>query len=706
MPLGPVTRPALPHNTHDPTAPCAASRLLRKPTAHQKRCRGAGFSGTSCVVERDRALIHRAPLHRRRWPWAAAAGLVVGNLFLHKPISDVCDALFVRLGRGPYERLMLSAIAAGSIAGGLALLRGRVWALRRPRVLAALLLLAVATVAAQQWMLVSNVELIHFPQFGLLAALLLGAGLAPQPAWIGATACGVLDETYQHLVIYAHVAGTYFDYNDVVLNAIGAAWTVVLAAAGASLNRTDGASRWERALLGALLVGFGVSFWLAPPHVAAVEAFPYWRPALARAATGLDYHVMSASEGLAAVLLIWGLVWTGTGGARGSSTARPSAPAGSAGGACLPAPTGREERDQDPPPSERPMSDSTHQLTDYDPALAVSAIVVNWNGREHLELCLDSLLRQTIGGVEVVLVDNASSDGSVAFVRERFGDAVRVLALAQNLGYSGGLNAGIRAARGRYLLALNNDTEVAPDALATLVAAADRWPNAGMFQPKIVSFDDRSVLDNVGHLLYADGLSRGRGRLEPDRGQYDREEEIVLPSGCAVLLRRAMLADVGLFDTDLFAYCDDTDLGLRARLMGWRCRAVPAAVVFHKYSAASAAYSPLKAFLVERNRAWVAVKCLPAPLLLASPLFTALRLAAQAWGAVSRRGAAGRFAAVHSPQALVAVLVRAYAAALRGLPNAWRKRRVVQGARRVSAWEMMRWLRQHGMRVREIALKD
>ena len=345
-------------------------------------------------------------------------------------------------------------------------------------------------------------------------------------------------------------------------------------------------------------------------------------------------------------------------------------------------------------------------LTDYDPAVPVSAIVVNWNGREHLAVCLDSLLRQTLAGIEVVMVDNASGDGSVAFVRERFGERVRVVEQTRNLGYAGGLNAGIAAARGRYLLALNTDTEVAPACLATLVAAADRWPNAGMFSPKILSFDDRDVLDNVGHLLYPDGLSRGRGRLEPDRGQYDGEEEIVLPSGCAVLLRRAMLADVGLFDADLFAYCDDTDLGLRARLAGWRCRAVPAAVVFHKYSMASAAYSPLKAFLVERNRAWVAVKCLPAPLLFASPLFTALRLAAQAWGALSRRGAAGRFASAHSPWELFAVLLRAYAAALRGLPDALRKRRAVQRQRRVSTWETIGWLRRYGMGVREVALKD
>jgi GT2 family glycosyltransferase len=352
------------------------------------------------------------------------------------------------------------------------------------------------------------------------------------------------------------------------------------------------------------------------------------------------------------------------------------------------------------------MTDCATDLTAYDPAVPVSAIIVNWNGREHLDTCLGSLLQQTLRGVEVMLVDNASSDGSMAFVRNRFGDRVRILQQADNLGYAGGLNAGIRAARGRYLLALNSDTEVAPDSLARLVAAADRWPNAGMFAPKILSFDDRQVLDNVGHLLYADGLSRGRGRLEADHGQYDREEEIVLPSGAAVLLRRAMLSDVGLFDADLFAYCDDTDLGLRARLAGWRCRSVPGAVVYHKYSAASAAYSPLKAYLVERNRFWVAVKCLPAPLLLASPLFTAVRLAAQGWGALTRRGAAGRFSSAHSPWELLAVLVRAYAAALRGLPSAWRKRRAVQQHRRVSAWEAMGWLWRHGMGVREVALKD
>jgi GT2 family glycosyltransferase len=349
---------------------------------------------------------------------------------------------------------------------------------------------------------------------------------------------------------------------------------------------------------------------------------------------------------------------------------------------------------------------SAGALPDYDPAIDVTAIVVNWNGRAHLELCLSSLLHQTLERTEVILVDNGSEDDSVGFVQQRFNGAVRIIAYPSNLGYGAALNAGIRAARGRYLFAVNNDTEIAPRCLAELVAAADRHPTAGSCAPKILSFTDRHVIDNVGHLIYADGLSRGRGRLEVDHGQYDSEEEILLPSGCAVLLRRSMLAEIGLFDENFFAYCEDTDLGLRAQLAGWRCRYVPTAVVYHKYSASTAQYSPLKAFLVERNRVWVAIKCLPAPLLVLSPVFTLLRLGTQSWGALRGRGAAGRLAANHSPFEIISIFVRAMAGAAVGLPRTWRQRRAVQRCRRVSMCEALRWVTRYGMGLREIALKD
>jgi hypothetical protein len=252
---------------------------------------------------------------RTAWSWAIAAALLLGNLLLHKPISDVCDALYARIGRAPYERWTLLAIAALSLAGAALLLRRRGAALRRPRVVACLLALAVLTVAAQRWLLVSNVELIHLPQFGLLAALLLLAGLGPQTAWIAATLGGVLDEGYQYLVIYAHLSTVSFDYNDIVLNAVGAAWAVVLGAAGGASPRE--LAPGSRRVAGALaLAALAVSGFLSPPRLQARVTFPFWQPTLVRAATGFDYHVMAPSEGLAALLLLWGLVWIATRGER------------------------------------------------------------------------------------------------------------------------------------------------------------------------------------------------------------------------------------------------------------------------------------------------------------------------------------------------------------------------------------------------------
>jgi GT2 family glycosyltransferase len=345
-------------------------------------------------------------------------------------------------------------------------------------------------------------------------------------------------------------------------------------------------------------------------------------------------------------------------------------------------------------------------LSSYDPAVPVSVIVVNWSGRDHLETCFRSVLGQGLPGIEAIMVDNGSTDDSLAYMRKRFGESVRIVMLGENRGYGAALNAGLRIARGHYLFILNNDTELDRGCLETLYAAGERHSDVGSFAPKILFFDDRKRLDNVGHMIYPDGLSRGRGRLEEDRGQYDGNEEILLFSGCAALLRREMLADVGIFDEDLFAYCEDTDLGLRAQLAGWPCRAVPHAVVYHKYSASTAAYSPMKAFLVERNRAWVAVKCLPAPLLIISPLFTIARLVAQALGVLTHRGAAARFAAENSAGALLILLARAAVAALCGLRQAWRKRRAVQKQRRISNRQAFSLLMRYGMGVREIAWKD
>jgi GT2 family glycosyltransferase len=227
-----------------------------------------------------------------------------------------------------------------------------------------------------------------------------------------------------------------------------------------------------------------------------------------------------------------------------------------------------------------------------------------------------------------------------------------------------------------------------------------------MLASKIFLQGGLKTIDNVGHLIYRDGLNRGRGRLEVDRGQYEKVEEVLFPSGCAALYRRDMLEEVGLFDEDFFAYGDDTDLGLKGRLAGWTCLYVPKAVVHHRYSQSSGAYSALKAFYVERNRVWIAVKFFPLSLLLASPFYTFLRFALQGYGALTGRGAAGRFTEAHSSGQLLQILLKAYLGAFRGLPRMWKKRREIRKRTRVSEAEIRSWFFRFGMSAREISLKD
>lgn len=337
---------------------------------------------------------------------------------------------------------------------------------------------------------------------------------------------------------------------------------------------------------------------------------------------------------------------------------------------------------------------------------SVSAIVVNWNGKNYLGKCLQSLKDQTFTDFELILVDNGSTDGSVEYVEKNFPGFGRILKNEKNLGFSGGNNLGLRVARGQYLALLNNDARADCRWLEELVHAAEEDPKAGMLASKIYFQDGDKVIDNVGHLIYRDGLNRGKGRLEVDCGQFDVKQEVLFPSGCAALYRREMLEEVGLFDEDFFAYADDTDLGLKGRLAGWKCMYVPKAIVYHRYSQSSGSYSPLKAFHVERNRVWIAVKYFPLPLLLMSPFYTLWRFFLQGCGVLTGRGAAGKFRQQYSGLRLLGILIKAYASALRGLPRMWMKRREMKRLTRVSGEEIRSWFTRFGISAREIALKE
>jgi GT2 family glycosyltransferase len=319
--------------------------------------------------------------------------------------------------------------------------------------------------------------------------------------------------------------------------------------------------------------------------------------------------------------------------------------------------------------------------------------------------CLESLRTQTFRDFEIILVDNASTDGSVDLVRTQFPE-VHIVTLPQNRGFAGGNNAGIFASTGRFVALLNNDTRADPDWLSALVEATAHGQHVGMWASKILSYDSPKVIDNTGLLLYWDGLARGRGRLEVDRGQFDQQQEVLFPSGCAGLYRKVMLDEIGLFDDEFFAYADDVDLGLRGRLAGWDCIYVPSAVVYHKYSSSSSAYSPMKAFLVERNRIWVLLKYYPCELVLLSPFFSFKRLVLSLYGALTGRGASGKFAAQNSLLKAALILLKAWCASLGGMPTVLKKRWAFRHKTRLGKKAFYHLHRKFSLSTGEIALKE
>ncbi|QWR76118.1 glycosyltransferase family 2 protein [Candidatus Magnetomonas plexicatena] len=331
----------------------------------------------------------------------------------------------------------------------------------------------------------------------------------------------------------------------------------------------------------------------------------------------------------------------------------------------------------------------------------ITVIVPNYNGLIHLGDCLNSLRNQTFKNFETIVVDNGSMDGSVDFIKANFPE-VRLIAFDKNTGFAHACNEAIKASESHFLALLNNDTEVTPQWLAALFEAMKTDEDIGMAASKILL--NKTTIDSTGMLIYPDGIGRQRGRGETDSGQYDDGTETLYPSGCACLIRRKMLDDIGLFDEDFFAYCEDVDLGLRGIRAGWSAVYSPDAVVYHKYSETGGKYSLFKAFLVERNRIGVAVKNFPMKFLLRMPLYTFKRYLYQAYSIITNRGSTARFAEGVSVSAIAGVFLRAYVAAIFKIPSMLAKRFFIK--KRISTSEFSRLLKKHEVSASELILKD
>ncbi|HEU5100700.1 MAG TPA: glycosyltransferase family 2 protein [Roseiflexaceae bacterium] len=313
-------------------------------------------------------------------------------------------------------------------------------------------------------------------------------------------------------------------------------------------------------------------------------------------------------------------------------------------------------------------------------APAISVVIVSWNGMRQLPECLAALLPQLPPNAEVILVDNGSADGTASWVRSNY-PQIRVIALPNNLGFAGGVNAGLRIARGELLLLINDDAFAEPGFVDALLDVMAQQPEIGAAGGLLLFAHRPEIVASAGIRVRRDWLALDlwAGR---EAAELPAEPQPILgPSGGAAIYRRALLEDIGLMEASFFNYLEDVDLAWRALLRGWRSVVVPGARARHVYSATAGQGSAFKQRLLGRNRLRVIVRCLPAELAgRCLPTILAYDLLAIVYGVLTRHPAiaAGRLAA------------------LRDLPQLIRERLAIQSRRSASADEIMRWIEPAG----------
>lgn len=325
-----------------------------------------------------------------------------------------------------------------------------------------------------------------------------------------------------------------------------------------------------------------------------------------------------------------------------------------------------------------------------------SIVIPNYNGRHHLAECFDSLAAQTFEhDFEVVLVDNGSSDGSVEFAASDY-PWVTAIDLGRNTGFPSAVNAGIRHGTSEFVALLNNDTVADPNWLRILIAALDETPSASFAACKMLRYADPATIDAAADgysMRLGAGVSIGQGDPATD---YSRRAWVFGACAGAAIYRRSMFDDIGLFDEEFFLVFEDIDIDMRAQVAGHKCLYVPDAVVLHKRGASTDNESldvQLRAF---RNRLWVVVKSLPAPLLIAwllwfvpRTLFVIAVRAFQRWQ-LGRGG--DRVAGLREAARSGFVRTSMWTAIRQGATGAWPRRAEVRAKARVGSLQLFRVL--------------
>lgn len=244
----------------------------------------------------------------------------------------------------------------------------------------------------------------------------------------------------------------------------------------------------------------------------------------------------------------------------------------------------------------------------------LSVVILNWNGRHHLEHYLPSVVAYTTGDAEVVVADNGSTDDSLEWLRATYPN-LRIIGLDRNYGFAGGYNRAIREVESEYVLLLNSDVEVTRGWWQPLVELLDKEADVAAVAPKLLADRDRDSFEYAGasggfidYLGYPFCRGRILSTVECDEGQYDDRREIFWASGAALCCRREVFESMGGFDEDFFAHMEEIDLQWRMQLSGWRIMVEPRSQVYHLGGGTLPA-SPRKILLNHRNNLAMLYKC-------------------------------------------------------------------------------------------------
>ncbi len=253
----------------------------------------------------------------------------------------------------------------------------------------------------------------------------------------------------------------------------------------------------------------------------------------------------------------------------------------------------------------------------------VTIVIPNYNGKRFLDDCLSSLERQTSKDFETLVIDNASQDDSVSYIREHY-PWVKIAVMRHNLGFSGGVNVGIGMCMTPYVLLLNNDTRSFPKMVEELIKTMESADDIFSVSCKMIQFHDHEKMDDAGDLYTCLGWAFQRGVGQPV-GDYREPAEVFSACAGAAMYRRELFAKIGLFDELHFVYLEDLDLGYRAKIQGYRNVYCPTAKVYHVGSGTSGSkYNSFKVKLSARNSVYVNYKNMPLPqLILNAPTLAA-----------------------------------------------------------------------------------